>query len=370
MGSNCACSKKQKVARVTQLNQSPQVLITHLTEENHGKFKLWDDVLKDFAYFNEPLQHFYLQNPNQLKHMLIWGPPTELRWKVWKACFKYTPRALADKQINPECMQLIEKDLERTFPFHPFFINSANLQSLKELLINIVRLNPDLGYCQGMNYVAGIFLFVSKCKVEESTAMMDIFINELQGKGLFEPEFPKVTQLALLFTESFKAKLPSLYNHFKMVELDDHLWLTKWFMTMFSYSFKIDYVVRLWDVIFATSIKFMVPLAIGILDLIKKRLMQKSFEELIEYFPILREVSLDIENVILNTFRSSSGFSHHFDDAMKETDPDFVVDESQFRLHLDSIEQPRRSQQLNFLNIDTRKRSNSLVIQQNSPKLT
>ena len=239
MGSGCSCIKTPKTARVASSKQPPQILIRKLSENENDKSKLWKSILKDFAYFTDPMSHFFLQNPGKFRRFLIFGPPADLRWQAWKACLKFSPKFPADKKINPECLQLIEKDLERTFPFDAFFIERSNLEALKDLLINVVSLNPDLGYCQGMNYVAGIFLLVSNCNVFESTAMMDTLIHKLHGKGLFEPGFPKVLELTSLFAKSFKAKIPSLYKHFTAVELDDNLWLTKWFMTMFSYSFNL-----------------------------------------------------------------------------------------------------------------------------------
>lgn len=54
----------------------------------------------------------------------------------------------------------IDKDLCRTLPSQPFFKTEAGRQSLKRTLRAYARYNPIIGYCQGMNFVAGALLLV------------------------------------------------------------------------------------------------------------------------------------------------------------------------------------------------------------------
>ena len=118
---------------------------------------------------------------------------------------------------------LIEKDVERTFPFHPFFNDPNNINSLKNVLIGVTSLNSELGYCQGMNYIAGLLLIASENNIYEAISMMDCLIKNLDASGLFEPEFPKIKELILKFKKKFSEYIPTLYQHFANIELDDNL---------------------------------------------------------------------------------------------------------------------------------------------------
>lgn len=117
----------------------------------------------------------------------------------------------------------IEKDLERTFPNHPYFQTTEGRESLKNVLVSMVNSHPELGYCQGMNSVAGILLIVSKGNQEESFAMLEHICITMGGKGLFEFGFPLVIDLCQEFHINLKRTYPSIDCFFKDLELDDNL---------------------------------------------------------------------------------------------------------------------------------------------------
>ena len=54
-----------------------------------------------------------------------------------------------------EAAYAISKDLDRTFPGHAFFESKAGVASLQRLLSAFSVHNPDIGYCQSLNFVAG-----------------------------------------------------------------------------------------------------------------------------------------------------------------------------------------------------------------------
>ena len=70
------------------------------------------------------------------------------------------------KQINEgEYNHTINKDLDRTFPEHPFFQKSAygliGQEQLGRVLKVYAQYNEKLGYCQGMNFVLAFLLMVN-----------------------------------------------------------------------------------------------------------------------------------------------------------------------------------------------------------------
>jgi hypothetical protein len=54
----------------------------------------------------------------------------------------------------------IDLDVGRTFPEHPFFRKEEGLAKLRTVLIAYAGHNPDIGYCQSMNYIAGLLILV------------------------------------------------------------------------------------------------------------------------------------------------------------------------------------------------------------------
>ena len=362
MGSGCCvCSKKIP----TSLPQEPdQSLFVQVSKDEALKRQQWLECLRSFEYFQDPLSHFYHQHPNRFKKLLIEGPPSDLRWEVWKVLFEYKSRTLPSNPIDCEFLTLIEKDLDRTFPTHPFFSVPETISNLRELLINIVRLNPELGYCQGMNSVAGVFLMVSSNNVLESTVMMDIFINKYKAKSLFEPGFPKVHELIEIFNKVFKARLHSLFNHFEQIELDQQLWIAKWFMTLFAYSFKLEAVQRFWDVIFAFGLNSMVNLALSVLQKMKHELEKMDLVAVLDFLNSLRAANFGFEDVVRTSCRAQSTIVSPVESLWKETDPDGI--ESKIRISLEAAEEADEGKS-QPADIEGRKRANSLIIQ-HSPR--
>ncbi|GMP50569.1 hypothetical protein CsSME_00017132 [Camellia sinensis var. sinensis] len=127
----------------------------------------------------------------ELEFLVHGGIPRDLRGEVWQAFVgvrtrrveRYYENLLAsesdasdtqehDKSGNgnrgpngdtvgvPEKLKKqIEKDLHRTFPGHPA-LDENGRDSLRRLLLAYARHNPSVGYCQAMNFFAGILLLM------------------------------------------------------------------------------------------------------------------------------------------------------------------------------------------------------------------
>lgn len=91
------------------------------------------------------------------------GVPQALRGMVWQLFAKSK-----DVKLEQRYMQLLKeesvyekailRDLERTFPHHDYFKNKEG----KDALFNVVKAyslyEPDVGYCQGIAFIAGPLL--------------------------------------------------------------------------------------------------------------------------------------------------------------------------------------------------------------------
>lgn len=107
------------------------------------------------------------------------GVPPYLRHSVWfENCGATALRAAHRKQHFAECVRAglgrpsvvrqIELDISRTYPEHPFFRGEEGLTKLRTVLLAYAGHNREVGYCQSMNYVAGILLLVLDRDPEDS----------------------------------------------------------------------------------------------------------------------------------------------------------------------------------------------------------
>ena len=92
-----------------------------------------------------------------------------LRLGVWmdlsgaKKAYEHNPRLYSDllkTQYQKEIVEIIKIDIPRTFPENIYF--DVHKNELFNVLIAFAQQNPSVGYCQGLNYIAGLILIVTK----------------------------------------------------------------------------------------------------------------------------------------------------------------------------------------------------------------
>lgn len=70
---------------------------------------------------------------------------------------------ILDCPFEKELVDLVKTDLPRTFPENIYFSKEANHQMhLFNILIAYAHNNRNVGYCQGLNYIAGISYLLQK----------------------------------------------------------------------------------------------------------------------------------------------------------------------------------------------------------------
>ncbi|KAL8090572.1 uncharacterized protein LOC141705517 [Apium graveolens] len=139
----------------------------------------------------------------------------------------------------------IEKDLPRTFPGHPA-LDEDGRNSLRRLLTAYARHNPTVGYCQAMNFFAGLLLLLMP---EENAfwALMGILDDYFEGYYSEEMIESQVDQLVL--EELVRERFPKLVNHLDYLGVQV-AWVTgPWFLSIFMNMLPWESVLRVWDVL-------------------------------------------------------------------------------------------------------------------------
>lgn len=89
------------------------------------------------------------------------------------------------KTINKllDSFESIAKDVNRTFHNDLFVSGSGQLQ-LGRVLEATSYIKPEIGYCQGMNFIAGALICLTKSE-EESFWIFLIFLNYFELTNIF-----------------------------------------------------------------------------------------------------------------------------------------------------------------------------------------
>jgi TBC1 domain-containing protein 4 len=189
-------------------------------------------------------------------------------------------------------------DLGRTFPNHSYF--SSPLGPGQLALFNLLKayslLDSEMGYCQGLSFVAGVLLL----HMEESQAFF-LLRHLMFRRGLRLQYLPdmvglqvKLYQLSRLLHD----QLPDLYNHFDLYEVAPTLYAAPWLLTIFASQFPLGFVTRVFDLIFLESPDVIFRVAIALLTVHKDNLLAcDSFEEIMNYLkgkvPAIDKPTLD-----------------------------------------------------------------------------
>ncbi|KAI3520069.1 hypothetical protein L1887_09291 [Cichorium endivia] len=146
----------------------------------------------------------------------------------------------------PEKWKLqIEKDLPRTFPGHPA-LDEGGRNALRRLLTAYARHNPSVGYCQAMNFFAGLLLLLMP---EENAfwALMGILDDYFEGYYSEEMIESQVDQL--VFEELVRERFPKLVNHLDYLGVQIPWVSGPWFLSIFMNMLPWESVLRVWDVL-------------------------------------------------------------------------------------------------------------------------
>jgi hypothetical protein len=76
-------------------------------------------------------------------------------------------------------------------------------------------------------------------------------------------------QYTSMFKELFREQIPLLSEHFDNECLPDQLWIQKWLMSCFLYSFPLGLCIRIWDNLLAYGTRFLFNVSLAILSLLK-----------------------------------------------------------------------------------------------------
>ena len=208
---------------------------------------------------------------------------------------KYIHQTLdKDKSIN-----LIDLDIERTFPYMGVFKKESQLgENLREILRIFVVARPDIGYVQGLSYIAGTLL-LEMDKLQAFVCFMNIILspNILPFYRLDEESIKKRLDL---FNDIFKINLPELYEHFKENEIAPEHYLLEWLMTLYTRSLYIDLSLRIWDIYMIEGIAALYMSAIVILNIHQKDYLKMEFSDIMNHLKNLESNKYDEDKFIEN----------------------------------------------------------------------
>ncbi|OMJ88022.1 hypothetical protein SteCoe_10090 [Stentor coeruleus] len=222
------------------------------------------------------------------------GIPSKFRGKIWallvgndnrvseedfKEGLKKAKRIEAqaitveDKNILENSLKIISLDITRTFNNLGYFSEESPLnKDLQELLEAACIYRADIGYIQGMSYVAGCLLLNL-----DLIQAFQIFISIITSPILLP--FYKIDQEGIqvreeIFTGLLKENIIELQEHFDLQGVQPAIFLMEWFVTLYSKTLSQEVALRVWDIYFYFGEITLFKTGIAILQLVSQELLE------------------------------------------------------------------------------------------------
>lgn len=250
-----------------QLDQDERALI----EVDWG---YWTQVVNDFASV--------ASDPDKFEQKIANGIPPQVRGIIWQLIANSKSTEFEDifvtlSETHSPHEASIRKDLKRTK-----FIPADKVESLFKVMKVYSVYDPDVGYTQGMAFIATPLIL--NCETEaESFGLLIRLMKSYGLRELFLPEMPGLMLLLYQFDRLFEENSPQLYNHLTRQGIRSSMYATQWFLTFFAYKFPLAFVLRIYDIVFAEGIESILRIAVNLMVKNAKQLLALKFDKLLDF---------------------------------------------------------------------------------------
>ncbi|KAK4570535.1 hypothetical protein LTR86_002615 [Recurvomyces mirabilis] len=321
--------------------------------------KKWQILMQSYGLtVDRPLR--FPPKSDKIKRYVRKGIPPEMRGAAWfwyaggpgrlvkePGLYANLLQQVEEGQLSDNDREHIERDLNRTFPdnirFKPDVASMADLQaggkrskipvepevsmvrSLRRVLQAFAVHNPGIGYCQSLNFIAGLLLLFLDQDEEKSFILLEIITSiHLPGTHGVALEGANI-DIAVLMS-CVKDSLPGIW-----AKLDDKggmlgstdpsaqalrlptvsLATTAWFMSLFVGTLPIESVLRVWDCLFLEGSRTLFRIALAIFKAGERQILAVS--DPMEIFQVVQTIPrgmLDVNGLMEVCFRRRGGFGH------------------------------------------------------------
>ncbi|KAH9146610.1 hypothetical protein AeRB84_009531 [Aphanomyces euteiches] len=272
------------------------------SQTTHGSFQKEEDLRRTKKLWRTRiLRDWESAKDSPLAHTL-WrqGIPPSLRSKVWPLAIgnvlKITPdmyqlyreRAAQTRLGNMQLpsdgrehtVKLIHTDLPRTFPSLKLFDTSGPYFGyLREVLETYACYRPDLGYIQGMSYIAALLcLHIPTDRYLCFQCLANVMVHEhLFTFYLLNIELSN--DYYILFDIFFDVQLPLLRQHLSHLGVPSSMFLMNWLQTLYLQVLPLEVASRVFDCFLLDGVLFLFRTALAILTMLGPKLMQSELDE-------------------------------------------------------------------------------------------
>ncbi|XP_047209125.1 ecotropic viral integration site 5 ortholog [Girardinichthys multiradiatus] len=212
------------------------------------------------------------------------GIPASLRAKCWPLLCGATDRMAQNKKLYEfldsqpglqSWVDIIERDLDRQFPFHEMFLSKDGhgQRGLFRVLKAYTQFQPEEGYCQAQGPVAAVLLM--NMPAEEAFWCL-VQISEQYLPGYYSPLLEGVLFDAAILSWVLKKMCPAIHKHLQQHGVEPLMFATDWLMCLFTRHLPFNTLLRVWDLFFCYGVKVLLQVAVVLVRCVLGRAEQRK----------------------------------------------------------------------------------------------
>ena len=187
---------------------------------------------------------------------------------------KYTDLIFENNKYDIE----IKKDLTRTFPDNSLFkYGNIYYNKLYHILTGFSNFNKDIGYAQGLNFLAAHIIYIFEDEIDEFTFLdamvhkfeLDKILDNKINNEFFEKKLKNINNY-------LEKQLPKLNKFLSDNKLNMEFFITNWILTLFSDSMETEFLIIIWDYLIIFGLKFFKYFILNVLILFESEILNSS----------------------------------------------------------------------------------------------
>ena len=237
-------------------------------------------------------------NINKMKEMIIKELyDYKITKNIYKSILNLSENEKEKNQNFKKVLEEISRDINRTF-YTEKFTKGNGINELQNILNALAFIRPEIGYCQGMNFIAGALInFIEN---EEKCFWIFLsFIDNIELNLLYLKNMPDYSIRVYQLNYYIKQFFPKLSNHFKKNQINPEIFFSKWILTIFSNYLPFDVLYKVWDIFILDQWKCIFKFSLILLKIMHEKLIKMDLQEFSKYFKSKNNMNdIKFENLI------------------------------------------------------------------------
>ena len=169
------------------------------------------------------------------------------------------------REETTQSVDVIQRDLARTFPEHRHFSTDASKEELFRVLYVYSNFDCEVGYCQGMAFVAGMLLMFLPEHIAFSCFTWLMSPPGPHGglgmRSFYSPGLAHLQDWLTTLDAMIRSLRPRLAAHFDEHGVSPVMFASDWILTLFSYTFSVSFACLVIDMILTEQSLMVRPIA-------------------------------------------------------------------------------------------------------------